>query len=1164
METAIRWSPHSTTSDQRFLHVDVIGRKVHLCRVTSPGLSNLTYETVTTHSRVPAFRAFDWSPANPALVALGQSSGEATVLRIDDDSEASLSFPIRSQRLCNAVALNSEGLLAAGLDKVRNDFCLNIWDLNQRVPNIAGIGTHGFSNEKGYVDPYAKLASSEPITSIKFFASQPQTLIAGVKSQYVRLYDLREAHGHSALQFPTRCVHNLAIDPLDENFMASCMPNNDPTVCVWDKRAGNRPHSAITSFSLDTGHVGPSLELKNVADVHGTIWSLRFAKTRRSCLGMLTSTGQLKTFDIGKEQTCEAERRDRDTSFGKDWKDHYPDDPFIERMQVVERPFHSKKATRKEQKRVVSFDFMTIDDRFRAPAMITLSADGQIHITAVGPGKAATRFSPFSPSLLKSRQRNETFKSEAKTSTAPSTRDKSLTGPTQTRRHHTRHSNNPMQLFRERCEKGYRFDAIKNRSIVAREKGQLQRFWKDAEHARSICNSGSLVDNQLDLSYLGIYGIWMDDGGDSQPSRSRRTNGTSRATVEQARTTESLARTMRLPALTPSPTTSYTSHRQLCLYVAGLQRTSSELESEVKKLTRHGHPTKAAALALFASEPKLATRALRQKTSGEGHKMLAMAIASSQARQKRQDTSTTDSDDSDTEWNATLSSLLTSLPPSKKDPYAHAIIQTIIHGTPAHSSVLSNPDLPLPLAYRIFIAIHHLSDKGLTSYISELTKSHVSKGVLEGVVLTGFGSYDAVTLFSNYMARTGDIQTAVLALTPVIPRYLSDRTTLRLFECWREEYRNQMQSWDLKFERVKFDIAGRKLAVSRTGEPLIRAPRPQISITCSYCQQAVTQIPPPAKPGYPPHDSLNGTDDVHNPSKTASTAPSQNPNTVQTTITTTRTPHSHPLASNRSAAIGTICPKCGRGLPRCGICEMPLGSPDPTYVKPLNSSNNKNNNNNNNRSSRDAKSTTAPTGTTTNDNGHVTQGSSVSTVVPLHLSSTSPSQTRPGSIASSSATTAAATNPLLGHKSTSSDATSTATTKPSTTHSHNTSSSNLRAISITTTNEPHELQSQQHQQDPKPNLDDLMAKFITFCVTCGHAFHARCARDWFRPPHPSPNSLSLSEVVGADVGEDGHGHGHEAAVGRGYEERKGKTQGGGEREVCPVAGCGCVCWRVSD
>jgi WD40 repeat protein len=183
MESAIRWSPSSTPAEQRFLTVDVTGKSFRLCKVTGFDGQKLRHEVLSTLTDVPLFRAFDWSTSNENLIAVGQSSGEATILRLDADAKESLSFPVRNQRYCNAVAFSTHGLVASGLDRVRNDFCLNIWDVNQRLAPAGG--------SKGFPEPLRKLASSEPITSIKFFRDQPDTLVTGVKGQFVRIYDLR-------------------------------------------------------------------------------------------------------------------------------------------------------------------------------------------------------------------------------------------------------------------------------------------------------------------------------------------------------------------------------------------------------------------------------------------------------------------------------------------------------------------------------------------------------------------------------------------------------------------------------------------------------------------------------------------------------------------------------------------------------------------------------------------------------------------------------------------------------------------------------------------------------------------------------------------------------------------------------------------------------------
>lgn len=193
MEAAIRWSPNSTIDDQRLLYVDIAGKSFKVCKVTSRNerLGLLDYDVQWSHTAVPPFQAFDWSPSDERLVAVGQASGEAAVLRLDDETQNPIVFPIRNQRSCNAVAFNTQGLLAAGLDKVRNDFGLNIWDIGQKT---AVSQARSYTSTKQVADPLRRLASSEPIASVRFFHDQPELLVAGIRGHSVRIYDLRGVH----------------------------------------------------------------------------------------------------------------------------------------------------------------------------------------------------------------------------------------------------------------------------------------------------------------------------------------------------------------------------------------------------------------------------------------------------------------------------------------------------------------------------------------------------------------------------------------------------------------------------------------------------------------------------------------------------------------------------------------------------------------------------------------------------------------------------------------------------------------------------------------------------------------------------------------------------------------------------------------------------------
>ena len=534
METAIRWAPSSTTEEQRFLLVDVSGKSFRHCRVTGFDGKNLEHEVLSTHTKVPSFRAFDWSSMDESLVAVGQSSGDATILRMGGESQESFSFPIRSQRYCNAVAFSAHGLLAAGLDRVRNDFCLNIWDVNQRV---AMKGT------KGVAEPLRKLASSEPITSIKFFRDQPDTLVAGVKGQFVRIYDLRgglftflfvfyivcysfcltclvsEGPGNASLQFPSRCVHNLAINWLDENYIASGSSSSDATVCVWDRRVGSRFSAPAMgpANTPETGQPGASLEFKNVLPPKSSIWSLRFSRTKRGCLSVLSNTGHLKTYDIAKEYLSEEYRASMDETLGHGSFKNYPEQVYTKYVRDVCSPFNHPSRGCKESERVVSFDSLNMSPS-NEPSAITLTGNGKIGITTLQPPAPPVQLSskgvlvhatPNSDSEFKTidpisdpdlrisdvvqKIRDRVFQSsdEGKNGLKdPRSNEGQSTKPPSSREIRERDLSlgtlgSPLTaaealtlltVNRHRCKEGYLFDGARNKEILA-DDPHLQDFW---------------------------------------------------------------------------------------------------------------------------------------------------------------------------------------------------------------------------------------------------------------------------------------------------------------------------------------------------------------------------------------------------------------------------------------------------------------------------------------------------------------------------------------------------------------------------------------------------------------------------------------------------------------------------------------------------------------
>ncbi|KAK2739865.1 hypothetical protein FQN57_006441 [Myotisia sp. PD_48] len=941
METAIRWSPSSTAEDQRFLYVDIPGKQFNLCKVTSRDRKRgtLNYEIQASRQSVPPFQAFDWSPADEKLVVVGQSSGEAAVLRLDDDSQP-IVLPLRNQRACNAVAFNTQGLLATGLDKVRNDFSLNIWNIHQRLP-LANVG-RSFNSTRNPIEPYRKLASSERITSVKFFKDQPEVLVAGVTGQYVRIYDLRgmdpenlhmsrhvfavyfrllmarriEASGSPSLQFSTRCVHNLAIDWLDENYIASCYPQREASICVWDRRSGFRYPAAVGAVlaNADSGQLGPALELKPTIDSSSSICSLRFSRTRRGCLGMLSTKGNFKCYDIAKEYMSDEYRTSLEHALGGNSSKHYAEQIYTKKVSDFRPTAGTPDQTANpESLRVTSFDFLntTLSSQ---PLAITLSTEKTVSLfsppspspcidisptctiscaSTIRDDANSSLITPTSFLGMKAGDLNQILSGRSFVSSIEDTNTEAtnsekldcvveLSSRGKRERLFTAGKMNSISdaltkltIPRLRCLEGYLLDSEKNKSVLA-DDPSLQELWSWIGRARSYSAGDSMIVHGVDMNYLGICNIWNGNFGRSHSSRTHGSHPSDYANINGL--LQEIVRKLKL-AEGKTCVSAFPEKRQLCLHACGVPESIEDLKSQIDQLVTEKLHTKAAALAILQDEPKLAYTALRENKPTQAHKLLAMAIIGASKG------------DTGPEWQETCDEIAAEL----TDPYARAILALVSKGN--WKSVIQ--ETTLPLKYRVEVALRWLPDDELTTYLEESTTEATRQGDIEGIILTGL-DHGGLDLFQSYINKFHDVQTPVLAMCHTVPRFIADAPSKRRFEAWRETYRQQMNSWKLHLNRVKFDVESRKLAMTWEGRRLVEPPLQQISLVCNYCTRPLSQ-----------QDALNAE---------LSVAQTAGPEFMHPTA-------GHPLGPSLMG--GTVCPKCSRHMPRCGICSLWLGSPDP-------------------------------------------------------------------------------------------------------------------------------------------------------------------------------------------------------------------------------------------
>lgn len=239
------------------------------------------------------------------------------------------------------------------------------------------------------------------------------------------------------------------------------------------------------------------------------------------------------------------------------------------------------------------------------------------------------------------------------------------------------------------------------------------------------------------------------------------------------------------------------------------------------------------------------------------------------------------------------------------NPYLKALMKYFIDG--GWPSVVAMRELPL--VYRTALALKHLDDEAVTHFIEEEAALAIQQGDTEGIILTGLAER-SMDLLQNWIAKTDDVQTAVLAASISNPKYVEDPR----WEMWRSSYFDRMQSWKSFTHRVKFDLHHRRLAMTQSGQQIQQPSPKQLTIRCKHCLQNPARGP---VDGQEYHDRADKV-------------------SLKSQSTTVKSEQSKIIARAKTPAMsaGTVCPKCGRPLPVCALCMLPLGSPDPFRYVP--------------------------------------------------------------------------------------------------------------------------------------------------------------------------------------------------------------------------------------
>lgn len=306
----------------------------------------------------------------------------------------------------------------------------------------------------------------------------------------------------------------------------------------------------------------------------------------------------------------------------------------------------------------------------------------------------------------------------------------------------------------------------------------------------------------------------------------------------------------RLPP-SPSLRTKRMKQRQFALQLCGWSLSDEDLSSAIKKWERGGQCTRAACWLVFTKQYTKALEAL-MRSEDETHHLVAGTLAALVPGGSKS-----------SEMRELSERLIVRL----LDPYVRAMLTQLT--SKDWSDVLEEE--ALPLHERLAIAFQFLEDKALSSYLHRTVEHLSSRGIIEGLIITGL-TPDGMDILQNYVDHTGDVQTAAILSSYVCPARFRDLRAER----WQEAYRDLLDGFKLFHHRVNFDIGrGQILQEAVRNGDLPSAfewvPR-HILIRCNYCSKPT------------------------NPSNTTATS------------------------NNRV----TTCPGCDRALPRCCVCLMTL------------------------------------------------------------------------------------------------------------------------------------------------------------------------------------------------------------------------------------------------
>ena len=663
------------------------------------------------------------------------------------------------------------------------------------------------------------------------------------------------------------------------------------------------------------------LEIKPAVDNSqgSAIWSLRFSGTKRGCFGILSNTGEVKVVEIAQHSAKQLTGAPIANPYGgSSWQHRH----YTRQTHNLKYPWNDDWNGEKENTRIIAYDFMKNSGFGNGCGALALHANRDIEflkIPEVTPKINLTSLDElsiigeqsrfFSPRFLHPTTADELKDIQQKAESGASSQVLPINGSTDRNSRMEKLSldaSSPkgsvngrndqasseelhdellslsfptykptvgemLRLLRtqqRRCNEGYLFDHNRNKTIVSNDPW-LVDMWDTLKRFEEMAKGSGMRTSSLIFDFLGVHAIWNNTFGTKYRNRSSHKSIPDENAMKEAIVT--ITQHKGYPPYRGIKT-AHPTHRQLCLALCGWTFSKERLRAHCTALMEQGQFYKAIVIAVFRGFKDLALDLL--KTAIQSKQLsnigLAAVIACETVTNEQRDLCS---------WMAS----------ETDDAYLRALLSYFTSGD--WKIVAEMPQLAL--SDRIGVALKYVDDSRLSEFIATETSQAVASGNIEGLVLTGLGD-KTLDLFTHYIAKFSDMQTAVLAMSFVCPVYLSDAR----FDLWRELYFLQMQAWRAFPERAKYIAAHGEMSVAPDGSRIGTVAPNQPQLACSYCHKSL---------------AMRQTTAAADGSDTLLTAPAPK----------------RAFTKSPAARSGLVCPSCGHRMPSCGICGMLLGSPDP-------------------------------------------------------------------------------------------------------------------------------------------------------------------------------------------------------------------------------------------